>query len=89
MDLGRDSGFLTYIGFWPDNYPDTYESYHDVPGITTGAAVDLESLPETARHSETELLASGKARISIINVTHAAGIKQRISVQSRLKRLMH
>jgi len=88
MDLGRDSGFLTFIGYWPDNYPNTYESYHDVPGITTGDAVDLESLPETARHPETELLASGKATISVINVTHAAGVKQNRSVKLRLRSLV-
>jgi len=87
MDLGSDSGFLTYIDYWPDNYPNTYEPYVGMPGITIGDPVDLNSLPETARQPETELLASGKVTISVINITHAAGLKQKISVQSRLKSL--
>lgn len=88
MDLGRDRGFLEYIDFWPDNYPNTYAPYHDIPGITIGNAEELASLPETARHPEAELLASGKVTISGLNVTHAAGLKQRIHIKSRLQSLV-
>ncbi len=88
MDLGRDAGFLQYSGFWPDNSPNTYEEYHDVPGITVGNAADVESLWERSRHPETKLLNSGKATISIINVTYAASARQEKSVQWRLRSLM-
>lgn len=88
LDLGRDEGFLTFIGYWPTHYPDTYESYHDVPGITIGNAEDLGSLKETAKNPESELLNSGKATISVINVTYAAGTKQERLVQSKLRPLV-
>ncbi len=88
MDLGRDEGFLTYNGIWPDNSPNTYEPFHDVPGITVGRVKDLKSLPERVLHPETKLLNSGKATISVINVTYAASVKQQRNVQSRLKSLV-
>lgn len=84
MDLDRDRGFLN----WSGNYPDTYEPHYDEPGISYGTVFELKSLPETARHPEAQLLPFGKATISVINVTYAAGSKQERSVQQRLRSLV-
>lgn len=89
MDLGRDSGALTFLGYWPQHYPNTYWLYHNVPGVSVGDVASLDSLPEMARHPEAELLVSGKATISVINVTYSASTRQRKSVHQRLMSLVN
>lgn len=81
MSLGDDP-FFQYV------YGSYAAKYIGKPGVSLAYPDTLGSPAETAKHPETQSLLEGKATISVINVSYAAGHEQEQKVRSRLQRLV-